>query len=571
MLYLPVQVPGRARVRRRPALRAGRRRGGADRARGVAARDAALRRGAARRGARRVRRGHRPARAHARVPRADRARSRPERGDAQLRARGALAAAGAVGPGRAPRLRVPQRRDRLRHLAGRRHRVRGARAHPRGGLRGGRPWTEPARPAVVPGAETVPADLLAAFERLRGGDHRRTTSTCSTRRSRPAPTRCAATPPACSSGTTRSRPSAARAAASPPRSIERIEHRALGDGCRAPRLGVALRRRGHGACRRSSGSASTARGSSPPPTSRPARSRSTASVWRTVGDPLWQGAWEGPLAGLTVAVKDLFAIKGYRIGAGNPTFLDAARPETTTAPAVSDLLRGGASLRGIARTDEFAYSIAGDNVALRHPAERRAARRAARRLVERAGVRRGHRPGRHRPRDRHRRVGAGARVVPGAVGTAHDARARAAPGPAARSRSPSTPSGGSRATATRCSASRTGASATTGSRSRHRSRRGYGASRAADLPWRFVVPDEVLAAVEPETRDAVRGAARAAAPQPMPRPCIARVDRRPRRLPRAVPHRAGRRGVAQQRRVGAGASGCRRPRRRRALPQRRPP
>ncbi|MDJ1113970.1 AtzH-like domain-containing protein [Microbacterium dauci] len=85
------------------------------------------------------------------------------------------------------------------------------------------------------------------------------------------------------------------------------------------------------------------------------------TVWRTIGDPLWQGAWEGPLEGLTVAVKDLFAIKGYRIGAGNPTFLDSARAETTTAPAVADLLRGGASLRGIARTDEFAYSIAGDN------------------------------------------------------------------------------------------------------------------------------------------------------------------------------------------------------------------
>lgn len=85
------------------------------------------------------------------------------------------------------------------------------------------------------------------------------------------------------------------------------------------------------------------------------------SVWRTVGDPLWQGAWEGPLEGLTVAVKDLFAIKGYRIGAGNPTYLDSARAESTMAPAVTDLLRGGASLRGIARTDEFAYSIAGDN------------------------------------------------------------------------------------------------------------------------------------------------------------------------------------------------------------------
>ena len=85
------------------------------------------------------------------------------------------------------------------------------------------------------------------------------------------------------------------------------------------------------------------------------------SVWRSVGDPLLQGAWEGPLAGLTVAVKDLFAIAGYRIGAGNPTYLESARREEQTSPAVADLLRGGASLRGIARTDEFAYSIAGDN------------------------------------------------------------------------------------------------------------------------------------------------------------------------------------------------------------------
>jgi Asp-tRNA(Asn)/Glu-tRNA(Gln) amidotransferase A subunit family amidase len=85
------------------------------------------------------------------------------------------------------------------------------------------------------------------------------------------------------------------------------------------------------------------------------------SVWRSVGDPLQQGAWEGPLAGLTVAVKDVFALKGYRIGAGNPEYLRTARAESATAPAVADLLRAGASVRGIARTDEFAYSLAGDN------------------------------------------------------------------------------------------------------------------------------------------------------------------------------------------------------------------
>ncbi|MFT4136846.1 AtzH-like domain-containing protein [Microbacterium sp.] len=86
------------------------------------------------------------------------------------------------------------------------------------------------------------------------------------------------------------------------------------------------------------------------------------SVWRTVGEPLYQGAWTGPLRGLTVAVKDVFAVAGYRVGAGNPAFLDSARPETRSAPVVTDLLRGGASVRGIARTDEFAYGIAGDNV-----------------------------------------------------------------------------------------------------------------------------------------------------------------------------------------------------------------
>ena len=86
------------------------------------------------------------------------------------------------------------------------------------------------------------------------------------------------------------------------------------------------------------------------------------SVWRTRRRPALAGRVGGAARRLTVAVKDLFAIKGYRIGAGNPAFLDGARAETTTAPAVSDLLRGGASLRGIARTDEFAYSIAGDNV-----------------------------------------------------------------------------------------------------------------------------------------------------------------------------------------------------------------
>ncbi|WP_221584954.1 AtzH-like domain-containing protein [Microbacterium sp. G2-8] len=85
------------------------------------------------------------------------------------------------------------------------------------------------------------------------------------------------------------------------------------------------------------------------------------AMWRTVGDPLLHEERSGPLAHMTVAVKDLFAIQGYPIGAGNPTYLDTVASEPRTAPAVTDLLRAGASLRGIARTDEFAYSVAGDN------------------------------------------------------------------------------------------------------------------------------------------------------------------------------------------------------------------
>jgi amidase len=87
------------------------------------------------------------------------------------------------------------------------------------------------------------------------------------------------------------------------------------------------------------------------------------SIWRVVGAPLVRGA-DGvdlPLAGVRVAVKDLFAVRGHVVGAGNPTWERAATPEGDHAPAVRALLDAGASVTGIARTDEFAYSIAGRN------------------------------------------------------------------------------------------------------------------------------------------------------------------------------------------------------------------
>lgn len=86
-------------------------------------------------------------------------------------------------------------------------------------------------------------------------------------------------------------------------------------------------------------------------------------VWRVVGAPLVPGALgtELPLAGHTVAVKDLFAIAGQRIGMGSRAYLETAEVESVTAPAVQALLDAGADVTGIAQTDQFAYSIAGLN------------------------------------------------------------------------------------------------------------------------------------------------------------------------------------------------------------------
>ena len=98
-----------------------------------------------------------------------------------------------------------------------------------------------------------------------------------------------------------------------------------------------------------------------------------SSVWRIVGTPLVAGtvhsahadhpAQHGPLPldGQKVAVKDLFNVAGFPVGGGVPAYLAEAFPAETTAPAVKALLDGGADVVGIARTDEFAYSIAGKN------------------------------------------------------------------------------------------------------------------------------------------------------------------------------------------------------------------
>jgi amidase len=70
---------------------------------------------------------------------------------------------------------------------------------------------------------------------------------------------------------------------------------------------------------------------------------------------------DGPLAGLTLAVKDIFDAAGYRTGSGNPAVLAEAKPSTAHAPAVARLLDAGACFVGKTHTAELAFSLDGRN------------------------------------------------------------------------------------------------------------------------------------------------------------------------------------------------------------------
>ncbi|XWS64561.1 hypothetical protein CRYUN_Cryun05aG0014600 [Craigia yunnanensis] len=69
-----------------------------------------------------------------------------------------------------------------------------------------------------------------------------------------------------------------------------------------------------------------------------------------------------PLSGLTFAVKDIFDADGYVTGFGNPDWKRTHSAAISTAPAVLDVLRGGATCVGKTVMDEMAYSINGENI-----------------------------------------------------------------------------------------------------------------------------------------------------------------------------------------------------------------
>jgi amidase len=74
-----------------------------------------------------------------------------------------------------------------------------------------------------------------------------------------------------------------------------------------------------------------------------------------------EGAPDGPLAGLTAAVKDMYDIVGERTGGGSPEWLAEQKPASVHSSAVANILDAGATIIGKTICDEFFFSITGEN------------------------------------------------------------------------------------------------------------------------------------------------------------------------------------------------------------------
>lgn len=84
------------------------------------------------------------------------------------------------------------------------------------------------------------------------------------------------------------------------------------------------------------------------------------------------GAPAGPLAGLTIAIKDMFDIAGECAGAGNPEWLAAQTPASRNSAVVDQILAAGGRIVGKTVCDEFFYSVSGTNIHYGTPLNSRA-------------------------------------------------------------------------------------------------------------------------------------------------------------------------------------------------------
>jgi amidase len=69
---------------------------------------------------------------------------------------------------------------------------------------------------------------------------------------------------------------------------------------------------------------------------------------------------QGSLSGLSVAVKDLFAVAGHTSSFGHPRWRATHGPAPRHAAVVERLLGAGATVAGLAKMDQLAYSLIGN-------------------------------------------------------------------------------------------------------------------------------------------------------------------------------------------------------------------
>jgi amidase len=72
------------------------------------------------------------------------------------------------------------------------------------------------------------------------------------------------------------------------------------------------------------------------------------------------GAESGPLQGRTFVCKDLFAVAGHTSSFGHPRWRETHADSAANAPVVERLLRAGASMSGLTKLDQLAYSLIGN-------------------------------------------------------------------------------------------------------------------------------------------------------------------------------------------------------------------
>ncbi len=70
---------------------------------------------------------------------------------------------------------------------------------------------------------------------------------------------------------------------------------------------------------------------------------------------------EGPLSGWRIAVKDLFSVAGHTTSFGHAQWRSTHAPSRADASVVRELRRAGATVAGMAKMDQLAYSLIGND------------------------------------------------------------------------------------------------------------------------------------------------------------------------------------------------------------------